>query len=957
MRSLPDRWLALNSSVGRRTLSAFIIATFIPAITIALLANYTHRQSSDEQTIAQLQHDSRSLGLALLSQLLTSSELLASSIAASPDAQGIDDRNLLPIFDKLEIRYLNDNTTSNNPRILIESGKTSSEPRIAIAIAIGSAIAKPVDGNQYAGEPFVVGWLAPQYIWNMGELVGDNKNSCVFLRSGTLLFCTNNNVPPIRSKSGRLNEASSGTFEWKADATEWKTAYWELFLPSRFDAEPWIITQTEVASSDGLWSMASGSYYISILLILVLSPLLVATIQIRKIMQPIDGLMAGVGRIARHDYTQTISESGPVEFARLAQSINSMSSKISGQINTLHSFSEIDRVLLSKKDLGSVCRLLIRLLVDHDALSQAMVVLLDEEDRGKARVYRSMAETTVIDEFEFDLAEADAEALNKVESSDSIGIDSLSTDIRKILEPNDRSAVYPVVVKNLPRAFLIISVDDNQADSLLMELLEGSLDRLALALETIDRHRKLVFHANRDELTQLANKRLLAERIEQALAESTGDSFAGSLLYIDLDFFKSVNDIAGHIIGDQVLAIVGRRIKKTFSEGTTVARIGGDEFAVFLPYMASDARVAEAADEIVHVLRQPITLSGIEHQLGASIGIARLPDDGKDLEELLFKADLAMYEAKKAGRNTWKYYQPKMKETVQARVSFETELRRAVEREEFTIYLQPQMSIQTGRVTSGEVLLRWFHKDLGPIAPSEFIPIAEETGLIVPLGEWVLCESARMLNQWRESQLPIEKLAVNVSLRQFMHRDFKRMVERAIHLAGEYSTALEIEITESMFANDARKAIEICEWIKSKGLSISIDDFGTGYSSLGYLNMLPFDTLKIDRVFTEQIDGDPPDTSIIEMIMSLAKQMSKSVIAEGVSSPAQLRFLRDRHCHLIQGFLLAQPVRPEEFVNFLGKNPLYEHPDDMTASLRVIDTAGDKEDRVASVSKAAVERR
>lgn len=919
-----NRWLALNSNIGRRTLSAFMIATIVPSVTIALLANYTHRQSSDEQTIAQLQHDARSLGMILLSQLNTSSDLLASLITDSFDPNTINARDMLPVFDQLETRYLEVRATGNRPRILVDSSHTASPPRIAIAI--------PVDSDRHAGNVFLVGRLTPQYIWNMGELVGDNKNSCIFLRSGALLYCTNNEVPPIGPRIAAMSQSSSGTFQSKTDADTGQTAYWELFLTSQFDAEPWIITQTKADSSDGLWAMLSGSQYLSILLILVLSPLLVATIQIRKTMQPIDGLMAGIRRIARHDHTRMIAESGPVEFVRLARSLNTMSSKISGQINTLHSFSEIDRMLLSKQDLGSVCRLLVQLLVSREELCQAMVVLLDDPDYRTAKVYVNRAGASIIEQFEFDLAEADIAALQRTKHPDSIGIDALPVDIRRLLEADHPAAAYPVIVKDLPRALLVISANGDQTDALMTDLLEGSLERLALALEMIDRDRKLRFYASRDELTRLANRRLLGERLQQALASPRDNNFAGTLLYIDLDFFKSVNDIAGHITGDRVLVIVGRRIEKIFSSNTTVARVGGDEFAVLLPHLANEARVAEAADEIVHALSRPITLSGVEHQLGASIGIARFPDDGEDLEELLFKADLAMYEAKRAGRNTWKYYHPKMKETVQSRVSFEAELRKAIEREELTIYIQPQMSIQTGRVTSGEALLRWFHKDLGPIAPSEFIPVAEATGLIIPLGEWVLCESARMLNQWRESGLPIEKLAVNVSLRQFMHKDFETVVERAIQQCGKHSAALEIEITETMFASDARKAIEICEWIRSKGLSIAIDDFGTGYSSLGYLNILPFDTLKIDRLFIEKIDADPPDTNIIEMILGLAQQMSRKVVAEGVSSPAQLEFLRDRHCHLMQGFLLAQPLQPEEFVKFLGKKPLNDPLDDLTGA-------------------------
>ncbi len=947
MESFSGKWLALTSSVGRRTLSAFFVATLIPSLSVALLASYTHDNNNAKQTIAQLQHDSRAFGLTILSQLRTASDLL-SLIADDPNIpESLVGRNVTPIFDELEIQFFNDRTKANLPRIIIGDANLSGNRKIAIAV--------PINSDQLAGNSFLVGWLPHHYLWKMGELVSNTDNSCVFLPTGTKLFCTNSNSPPIELMFASMNASSTGIFQWKSDDQDWQTNYWELFLTGQFEATPWIITQTRDNRPSELWILDSNGYYASILLILILSPLLVASIQIRKTMQPIDGLMDGIQRIARRDHTQSIAETGPIEFARLANSINKMSSKINSQISTLSSFSEIDRILLSKKDLSAVCQLLIRLLVDQQQLLQATVVLLNNKDHRDAEIYRNIPGEALVEESRWRLTDDDLTRLNTIWSATPIETASLPAAFRISCESEYLSAVYPITINSLPRAFLVVSISDGETDPSTTELIDGCLERLALALETIDRTHKLEFHASRDELTELANKRLLGERLQEALIDIDSAKSEGALLYIDLDFFKSVNDIAGHIVGDRALAIVGHRIERIFSAGSTVARIGGDEFVVLIPCTSTDIMAAEAADEIIRALSHPIAIAGVAHQLGASIGIAKIPADGKDLEELLFKADLAMYEAKKAGRNNWKYYQSEMKAVVQARVSFESELRRAVERNEFRLYVQPQMNIRTGRVIGGEVLLRWFHKDRGPISPVEFIPVAEETGLIIPLGEWVLLESARMLTQWQDADLAIEKLAVNVSLKQFMNSSFKKSVEKAISISGEYSSALEIEITESLFATDACKTIEICEWIKNRGLSIAIDDFGTGYSSLSYLNMLPFDTLKIDRLFIEQIDSDPPETKIIEMILDLGKHLSKNIVAEGVSSQTQLQFLQGRQCQLVQGFLIAEPVAPKEFSKLVGKTPYYDKLNSMTTTLRMSETDGETPDLVIVDSAAAME--
>ena len=415
----------------------------------------------------------------------------------------------------------------------------------------------------------------------------------------------------------------------------------------------------------------------------------------------------------------------------------------------------------------------------------------------------------------------------------------------------------------------------------------------------------MVYH---DPLTGLANRSLFYDRISKVLsrAEHTGDNFA--LVLIDLDRFKNVNDSLGHDAGDALLKIVAEVLSEELRETDSVARLGGDEFVVVLEGVRSISDVELVAGRILNRLALPTRLQGHEITSTASIGISFYPRDGDSIDQLLKHADIAMYRAKSAGKNRYEFFLKEMKTTLVDSLLLENELRRCIENEEMHLHYQPQIDLRTGRIVGLEALVRWQHAERGVISPMDFIPLAEDTGLIEPLGEWVLKHACERFQAWLMSGLNFGKIAVNLSTKQFRLRRFEQTVMSILmetRLAPQY---LELEITESSAMENAEEAIHMLNCLSKLGLSLAIDDFGTGYSSLAYLRRFPINKLKIDRSFVNDIDEDGSDSAIAKSIIDLAHNLKLDVLAEGVEHLDQSHWLLSKGCNQVQGFYYSKPL-------------------------------------------------
>lgn len=457
---------------------------------------------------------------------------------------------------------------------------------------------------------------------------------------------------------------------------------------------------------------------------------------------------------------------------------------------------------------------------------------------------------------------------------------------------------------------------------------DGGISHYVLAFSDISQRkeaeeqiRNLAFF---DPLTHLPNRRLLIDRLGQALANAARHQRRGALLFLDLDAFKVLNDTEGHDAGDQLLIEAARRLKACVREGDTVARLGGDEFVVMLEELSGDeaeaaAQAEKVAGKIIEAGRRPYMLKGREHHCTFSIGIGLFDAHHQGVDELLRRADVAMYQAKANGRNTYCFFDPRMQEALVARAAMENDLRRVIAQRQLILHYQPQFDMNH-RIVGAEALLRWEHPLRGLVPPAEFIPLAEETGLIIPIGQWVLETACRQLAAWAKNELTRDLvLAVNVSNRQFHQPDFVDQVRAILDATGANPRRLKLELTESVIIDDMADTVEKMKTLKSFGIGFSMDDFGTGYSSLSYLRLLPLDQLKIDRSFITDLDSNASDAAIVEAILGMARSLGLDVIAEGVEKEAQRAFLRRHECPEFQGFLFGQPVPVSVFENMLKK--------------------------------------
>jgi len=424
--------------------------------------------------------------------------------------------------------------------------------------------------------------------------------------------------------------------------------------------------------------------------------------------------------------------------------------------------------------------------------------------------------------------------------------------------------------------------------------------------------KELAHQAQHDALTGLPNRLLFNEHLKHALARAKRKKSRLAVMFLDLDRFKLINDTMGHSLGDQLLHDVAERIRQTLREGDTVARQGGDEFLVLLPEIKDELEAALVAERILGLFTQPIILESNEIYISTSIGISLYPNDASDLETLVKQADTAMYYAKEKGRNNCQFFTVGLNIKANERLSTENSLRKALARGEFVLHYQPQVGLESGAVVGLEALIRWNSVELGMVSPTSFIPIAEETGLIIPIGEWVLRTACTQNKQWQNQGFPPLRMAVNISARQFREPSFVKLVKGILQETELDPQWLELEITESIAMDNGDISLEMLSAFKEIGVRISIDDFGTGFSSLNYLRRMPIDTLKIDQSFIQDISTGENGEEVVTAIIQLAKNLHLKVIAEGVETNSQWSFLKDNLCDEMQGYLFSKAVSSKE---------------------------------------------
>ena len=458
----------------------------------------------------------------------------------------------------------------------------------------------------------------------------------------------------------------------------------------------------------------------------------------------------------------------------------------------------------------------------------------------------------------------------------------------------------------------------------LIELLQRLADNISFALDNFDRadekakaDERIEYLASHDSLTDLPNRETFNQLLHFTIEAARRYERRFAVMFIDLDRFKVINDSLGHEAGDLLLVEIAGRLRQTLRASDVVARLGGDEFVVILESTTESSDIELIAQTLLSALSQPLQLRGHECHTTASIGIALFPDDGTDVQTLTKNADMAMYRAKEDGKNGFRFFTEAAETQSIERLTLETSLRRALEREEFSLHYQPKVDLASGQITGLEALLRWTHPELGLLSPVQFIPLAEETGLIVPIGRWVLKQACAQNMAWLRKGLQPVSMAVNLSPRQFADDGLLHHIDEALNSCGMSPTLLQLEVTESMVMQNVPRAVRVLDAIRSRGIRLAIDDFGTGYSSMSLMKQFPIDTIKIDRSFVSNLAEDGEDQAIAQAIISMGKALGLTIVAEGVETTEQESFLRDHACDETQGFLFSRPLPPEDVPDLL----------------------------------------
>jgi diguanylate cyclase (GGDEF)-like protein len=867
--------------------------------------------------------------------LNTGVDLLASRRFVALEFAG-DDGRRIPIFGRLDERPVltpgdGDDLRANLPllRSLHRDGHASR-----------TFLLRRLDRSGGIGGT-LVGEVSPDFLWGSlaASLPSPNTMITVVDDSSRVLF--QSTQADLVSQSDPITEAapepSPAVPEVTADSAgrPYVTSSSPMLLDEVFASPTWTLTLSE-SEDEVLGPLARFSRLFGwVLLLSGLAVLVLSGSQIQRSLVPLVELREGTRRIAHRDFASRVTVSSRDEFEELASSFNAMAVQLGRQFQALSTAAELDRAVLSATDVASIvdtllartrdvfpCHIVGVTLVAPDGGKSLSGVLYDycDEVRHATRV---------------ELRSEDVQDL--LDGPDLMRFDAECDLMPGYLAPMARLGPRAVVV--LPLRFRrhlvgILALGERTgaaagADEQVQ--VRRLADQVAVALANVQMLEQVKSLAFYDSLTGLPNRLSHKERLAQALGQARKSGKLVAAFFIDLDHFSRINDTLGHEAGDQLLQQVALRLRASCRDRedevgpaqdamADVARLGGDEFTVIMPGLVRAEDAGKLARRILSSLAHPILLAGQEIFVTASIGIAIYPDDGEDLETLLMHADTAMYKAKEQGGNSYQTYSRAMNASALQRLTLENALRRALERAEFELHYQPIVSGRTGIPIGAEALVRWRHPELGLLLPSEFIPLAEENGLIVPLGEWVLEEACRQNLAWQQAGLPAIRVVVNLSSRQ-LRRTLPDMVARTLQAAGLESRFLGLELTESLLVKHHREDTDTLHALRAMGLHLAVDDFGTGYSSFSYLKHLPLDTLKIDRSFVREITTSPDDAAITTAIIAMAHALGLHVVGEGIETEAQCLVLREQGCDAMQGYLFSRPVPAEALAALLAKVP------------------------------------
>ena len=924
----------LARGVGKRILGLFLVASIIPMLFTAGLAWHEFSRGLEKEAERSLRGSAKEYGVEVLTRLQIASEKGREIIRiASKDglARIYDHEYLVDDFEAVWVIRENEEPTvpleADGEGIEIspadEEHMQAGGTKLLLTPRHNLVMLQAV--GDWAPGCVVAFQLNADNIWGARENLPFNTEFCVFGDNGERLYCTAAIDAGIHSALVGVAEDRSKVFgEWEHDSELHYASLWQLFLTSRFAAPAFDIVAVQPQS----FAMQSGTdfsriYIPAIALVLILVTVLAFNF-IGRSLVPLQHLTIAAKNIAGGNLDTRVRVRTGDEFEWLADAFNNMAARLGRQISTLEAMSGIDRMILSGTKFEDVSEDVVGHLVKLTRCESAAVIArdVDAPDNGK-----------MISLHEGELVHERIELPNDVGHSwcqprqvDIAMVDESDAPYRSRFQSYGQGFVVliPVILNEDLKGVLLLGFN-SQSD-----MSHGGLQqvvdlagRFAVALSSVEREETLYRQAHFDELTGLPNRQLLKDRLDQQVSSTRLDEHNGALLFLDLDRFKEINDVYGHSVGDVVLIQTARRIMSEVRERDTVARLGGDEFVVILPVVRNESVARAMAERLLERLAEPFTVNKVEHYLSASIGVVMFPEDGDSVETLLKNADAAMYRAKDAGRSRFEFFSKRLNAESRRKIGLERDLRQAYRDDSLELYYQPQFDIGSGEISGAEALMRWNHPEMGDLSPDEFIPLAEDSELIIKLGAWVVEQACKDLCRILDHGLHPGPVSINVSARQLRDTRFRRTIMEPIRRFGIHPGFLQLEVTETAVAQNRDTAIALLESLRGEGVRVAIDDFGTGYSSLSYLQQMPFDVIKIDKSFIDNIGTGIKSDNICRTIIRMAEELGKKSIAEGVETEEQLKFLHENGCDYVQGFYYSKPLPQDRFLEFVEKQDFH----------------------------------
>jgi diguanylate cyclase len=912
--------LSLRSRFGRRVLLLFLICAVVPVL-IAWSFSFVHvQQAARHKQVEQLRDFSATYGLALL-QRLDAAEVALEGMAPVAATALPSDRypaSRARVWRALAI--VNADGTIRAQRGAIQPlPELDHAARRRLATGNGAFAMLP----QRNGEPpraFLVVPLPDARALLFGEV------------DGQFLFGGASSLPygvtiRLRNLDGRVLYASSAADEVEEqNGRALASASWELFLGARFGVPSLKIEASQprlgyadadaALSGNTPWALFGATVLVCLL----------SSMQIRRNLAPLDELLKGTRRIAAREFATKVQVHSRDEFQELADSFNRMSDSLRTQFAALEALSEIDSLILSSPGIEVILEKLLNHVRKVTGCTCVSVTLIDPDQHGHGRVYLQDGQSEAQRDIKRIAIPGDLPELTGEGALPLLDLRGEKEIPPYAVHVADAGALWGLVqpVRGAHGLTAILTLGLREApspDAAQDGFTRDFADRLAVAISSVERDERLYRQAHYDDLTGLPNRQLFKDRLVHEIARASRTEEQLALLYIDLDNFKRVNDTLGHGAGDELLQVAARRLDGCTKRSDTVARLGGDEFVVILGPLPDPNEAGKAAERILAELALPVSIRERDFQTRASIGIAIYPGDGATPEELLKNADTAMYRAKDDGRGRATFFEANMNERAQERWSLETGLHRALQLRQFVLHYQPQFDLTSGVVNGAEALIRWMHPVQGQRPPTQFIPAAEESGLIADIGEWVLNEACEQFQRWQRAGTNVPRISINVSPGQLRHKQFTNQVRDALIRFGVPPWALELEITESVLLAGEEQTTQTLRALTQLGVGIALDDFGTGYSSLSYLRRFPVDVIKIDRSFVSDIPDNPDACAIARAVVAMAQSLRKATTAEGIETVAQLEFLRSLGCDSGQGYLYSKAVPADELPQLLQNPP------------------------------------